>query len=874
MILSPVLASVSSEICEADDSLFHKEEISPFDVQVKFGLPNDGYLDNVHKSSQIKNADDQTHMVYSFYALRNMTVMKLLKTRKALKEILGSEEHLRHLTQIHEIDVANYSVPSSVKKLYQSKNEILEISEDINWIEDEKNTSEGSKNLKVLDQTILGLIALSAQIVRYDNLLKYVRKDMWNSAFPNEVSRKYLREKYYKRYNIKDLEIFLQGQRDALLNKYHFLAYEEKKIPLYKKIYKVLETQFHFPKADMVQVVEGNIFSKNPSIVLPTSFEDDLNLSVENAFMLETNKADLIEEVSPVVEQVLLLSLKDNYEALDKVSKPTHYKDDKDIFLYLSMNESLWQETKQYYAHLNNRYINFDTGLVESFRLNDNLTLRNETIKRVGAQTGIALALAAAVFTGGSSIMAGGAAAASTAAAGTTVGAMYSAGSVLATASAALMLSQSTYSYLDAKKYHELSSHLFLGSRDLSTLEQAKYYAKIEKSEFKNIVLSLILIGAPAATLKALSMGRGVVVEGIKQFIPVTSKEYQTIKTLIEGSKSRLTQFGLLGTHLLKNNLDTLIKITGNSERLVKLEAIISKSAGFLGMNATSAKDLLMKSGQMQKILAWYEGKGPFYLRQMVRGIGMEATMHVASEIAVKGSGVEEDVDTVIVNTIIGILVVGTLITITTASKAEPKVMFDVLLDKRGGPFARGISIQNRMESTKEAFHLFYKPGLELTAISSGISFGISGLNEIRRHYRSPEEEEATERLKRVFLTSLYYGVFVGVISNTNSQFVNGWVEPRVAAKLGRDVLAKQGVLNVPFEQQIAAAKLSPSYNMSMIGLSAGETFIENLAFTAGIDSLGIQKHEVTSDYREDLEDVYFRVNIKKDHAQYLFDFL
>lgn len=866
MLITPVLASV-------------EKQAMPFNVQVKFGLPNEGFLDSFHDAKTNRGQDRE----FAFYALRNIAVMKLLKTRRALSEILGTESEIRYLNEKYGHEDRAFEVPGSVKKLYQEKNEILEISEDINWLEEDH----GEVNWQQLDDVTSGLVALSVQVVRYDNLLKYVRTDMWKEYFSDPLARKHLRKKYYDRHGVGEVELFLQGQRDGLLYRYHFLAQEEKKIPLYKRIYDLLEKEYDFPSAKMVQSQKNgqkvfrqelkNIDVINHPVELPTQFEDALNFSIKDNLSYPLAKNKVMDAVTPLVKKALALALKENYEALDKLATPVNYEDDKDVFHYLGLNESLWNEAEKYYAHLNKKHVDFNKAYLQHYTFMNDSNLRKETLKRVGVQIGIALAVVSAMFTGGSSLAAGGAVAGGTGAAAGTAASLATAASWTGAASTVLLLTQSTYSYLDAKKHSELTKNLFLGSKDLSSLEESKYYAQIERSEFRNILLTLILVGTSTATIRALSTGRKIIVQGFKEFVPVTSKEFQVIQKFLQNSKAQLSLYGQLGKLLIRNNAQALMRLTGTTQKVAQLEDLIAKGARVAGISVNRAKEILSTIPQMQKIMGWYTAKkvaDPLFMNKLLRGIVIDLAMHISAEYMVRGENFWNELDYVAINGLVGLIIIMHLTVKTTVSVSEPKLMFNVLLDKRGGFFAQGLSSAQRMSVLKETFRLFYTPAKELAMVAGTTSFVVSGVVETMEHYKDPSQEDAQKRLERVIMTSIYYAIFNGLISNVGTQFMNSWLEPKVAMKLGQDALKRRGIIAGSPDAIMDAVKISPTHNMLMLGMSTSETFMENALFSWGITSSGIQSDEEEQQYEEDLDGVFFRLNPNQNHASYLFDFL
>lgn len=868
-----IIAPAYSGTSESAPSNFE----APVNIQVSIGLPNQGYLDSYHDTKTVKSDDYEQQMEFSLYALRNIVVMKLLKTRMALKEIIGDENSLNLITSREDNKRQGFSVPQSVKNLYQGEVEILDFSEDINWLEGIDNSNQRNfsqpNDIELRRDLYLGLISVSIQVTKFDNFLKFLRKDLWPMAFKDKVARKFLKSKYTKEYNLRDLEIQLQGQRDALLYRYHMLNLEVKKEPLYKRIYTILEKDFFFPAADMIQRPSGIIFDPTRSMIdLPTSMEERINIATTDMLNNDSTQEDVFKEVQPLIESALVLSLENNYKALEDVTKPIHYSDDKDIFRFLARDESLWSETQNNYYYLKDK-INFSQGLSKAYGLNFLSDLKRETLKRVGMQAGITLAIASAIFTGGASLAGAGTIAGVSA---STTAAISTAATVTGALSTVILIGDSSYNYYEASKYAEWSRNLFIGSKDISSNEEMKNYALIEKSEFSSLIFSLMMAGAPSLITRGFSAARVLALKGGKELVKLEIKELQAIQQVYEKYSPRLKKLGNLGQTLLKKHANTFIKLTGQTERMQRVENLIAQSAQKLGMTFEKAKAILMSYPKSKAVLEWYAGKtaaNPLFMSQLLREVGLGFIMSVSTEAMIRGDMFWDEIDYVIVNSLVGIIVISTLMIKSTASKENPKMMFNVLFDQRSGIFSEGLSAAARGRVLAESGKLFLKPAIELATISAGTSFVISGGSELINHYRHPGKEEVSDRIKRVFETSLYYGLFVGVISNLKSQAINGWMEPKIAANIGKRALANKGVLNPSYEEIIAFAKTSKLHNGVMSSISLTDSFVEDYFFTLGIRSLGIQENEPLIPKETDMP-YYFRIVENSHHSKYLYDFL
>lgn len=854
-------------------------ESSPYTIQLNFGLPNDGYLDNFHDSKLIKGATKEVQMEYSFYALRNLSVLKLLKSRKALKEIIGSESILQEMGHAYRVKNLSFDVPKEVKDLYQGKHEIIEISEDISWLggEDQQKLQsfDGSFSLEKRINLMTGLVALSIQLIKYDGLIKYVREDIWPKAFPDKVARKFLKKKYKENYHLAQLENQLIGQRDGILLKYHILGTEEKKIPLYKRIYKYLEERHEFPSADIRLTPELPIFVDGQDVKLPTNLEDLISSKMIEV-MQDQNKSRLYKEIDPMIEKSLIILLKNNTEALRKLTAPVHYSDDEDIFMYLSLSESLWAETKKYYSHLA-EYINFDQGNIHAYSLRYDSELLKSTLKKVAIEVGVALTIISAIFTGGSTLFAGGAAAGGVGASATAA-TLATAASLTGGASGALLLGQSIYSYAQARQYSEYAQNFFYGSADLASLDEVKGMAKIEESEFRSMIFSLILVGAPTAAIRVLSKTQNVIVIGGRRLVFLRPEMFTKLEEIIKASKDKFVQLGQLGNALLRSNLNTLIKATGQTTRVAELEVMIARAAEYTGMTVAKAKEIIKSTPQVQHLMNWYSGKiaaNPLFMVQMVREIGVELVVQMASEIIVRGDAFWDEFPYVIANMLISVGLITALVSKSTASAGNSKMMFDVLLDKRSGFFAKGISSAQKAEALKESFKIFYKTGKDLAVTGFGVSMVMSGGVETVQYLKEPGKEEVLERFKRVLGTSLFYGLFMGVSSNLRSQAINGWLEPSLASKMGKKAMAKAGVLDPSVEQIMNAAKTSREQNTLMTGISFSNNLFGTFTSSWMLHETGLQTPEkVESTFEETLKGIYMRFDTHNNNAEYLFDFI
>ncbi len=860
-------------------AVVNRGEVAPFTVQVAYGIPDKGYIDSFHNAFLAKNADTQTQMEFSLYALRNVHVAKLLKTRKALKELIGSNDQLLALSLRHESMRVTYDVPESVKKLYLGENEILDVASDVSFLQGKSLATEHSVDLafdpEVRHKLVTGLLSLSVNIVRYDNLLKYVKEDMWPEAFPNDVARKMLRKEYSENYKIKDIEIQLQGMRDFLVHRYHLLTQEEDKVPLYRQIYKILEKEeYGFPLSTLkqTQAKGSKVFKDRDVFELPSEFEDKAFIQMDSV-LGSSKKEKLIREVNTLVEKGLLAALNSNTEALEALTKAVEFKDNENLFLFLALNEAGWSETKMSYSYLKD-YINFNDGFVESFRQNDLRNLKKETIARVSIQTGIAAAVIVTILTAGSTIMAG-SAVAGTATAATSVKAI---GTGVGLVSGMAFLGKSVYSYAEALRYSHYATNLYNGSADISSLEEVKYYKKIESAEFSALIFSLIAVGAPTIALNLISKGQKIIVEGGRRMVMLHPETFGKMEVMLNSNKARFIQLGAFGKLLMQNSVNTLVKATGNTERLIHLEQMIQHGAKIAGVSVARAKDILAQTPQAKSMMEWYAKKievNPLFLSQLGREIGVDLSIMLVSEFFVRGKDqFIADLPFIIMNGFVWTFLTGVIVAKSTASTQQPKMMFDILLDKSTGVLAKGISLKDRAKAIGGGMQVFASAGKDLAVAGSVITFGVHGFGETLMHLKDPSKEEASERLKRVVSTAIFFGAYLGLSSNLRSQAINSWMEPKVVNNIGRKALAKQGFINPDAKQITDAAKASKEYYSVMGATSFANNMFGNIKFSYLLKELGLQTTTGEDTYEKDMENIFFRIDQNNNQGHYLFDFL
>jgi hypothetical protein len=189
-------------------------------VEVSLEIPHRGYLDLFHSVSARGGAAAQDSVANSLYAIRTLVVQDLLKSRAALKAMLGGTSRAR---RVGSADLS-FAVPGDVKTLYLFgpsglaptrptsstggatsptervassqaptpavtegphgfETDILfpEIANSIAWVENTESL-EGPQFEENQSQLSRGLMLLAASLARMDQHLKYIENDFWADA--------------------------------------------------------------------------------------------------------------------------------------------------------------------------------------------------------------------------------------------------------------------------------------------------------------------------------------------------------------------------------------------------------------------------------------------------------------------------------------------------------------------------------------------------------------------------------------------------------------------------------------------------------------------------------------------------------------------
>jgi hypothetical protein len=340
-------------------------------LQVSLGIPYQGTIDARHNA-----LDGRDRVANSLYLLRNTTVEDLLNTRRSLKILMGGTEHVRRVTRDETL---GFAVPGTISDLYLHGSE-APLAPVIRWL----NRVEPQYDAELRGRLLTGLMGVSAQLVTYDQQIKFIERDFWEvpeikNQFEREVfakTRELLtrmnnvkrvmdidqayanaQRAWLKQHKMTDQLSTLAGLREHLLDRYHLLGIEKGGKLLYERIYAVME-KHGFPEAKLVQPpVSRKLPQGTDPIELPTGFEAAIEGSLQNLAADASGELRFMAKIAPeanqAIDEALLESLRANTGRLIELGSEADYSGSRSSpLLALARYEDLWNTTLSKYSYL------------------------------------------------------------------------------------------------------------------------------------------------------------------------------------------------------------------------------------------------------------------------------------------------------------------------------------------------------------------------------------------------------------------------------------------------------------------------------------------------------------------------------------------
>lgn len=224
----------NADLVDAEDGLESESRFAPSPFELRLELPENGRFDLYHSVHSLRGAVGSDAISGSVYAMRTLVVKDLLKTRAALKAMLGGTARARQVTRRADL---SFAVPASVKQLYligpgsarvtrpsahtsgvdpsvgntsgstarggasspadtsntahgfETEVYFGDIARSIRWIENtevQPNADYSARRFRLA----AGIIYLSANLARLDRHLKFIDEDYWRNP---EIRRQFFR---------------------------------------------------------------------------------------------------------------------------------------------------------------------------------------------------------------------------------------------------------------------------------------------------------------------------------------------------------------------------------------------------------------------------------------------------------------------------------------------------------------------------------------------------------------------------------------------------------------------------------------------------------------------------------------------------------
>lgn len=534
------------------------------------GLPDEGFLDAKHSVA------DKNHNANAIYTLRNAALEDLIRTRLAIKELLGGSVRTKNLAKIYKEKAAreikdffkdasnfDYSLPQNFDELFLAapKTRFTDLRKAVEQL----NSDDSSLDIRLRKQLVLYLSAVSSWITTLDKSIRFITKDFWqdekvSDAFFDQFVRAKWRESVKNIENVAELKsdagriavyeeqkrrwiksrgadkvlAILNANREFLLEEHRILAVELSGKPLYKHIYAALQEQ-GFPDPMAFDEVKAEDLAKN-EVNLPTTFEDRLNTSL-GSFSKELERDDgavtkVYKAVGGRIDQALLANLALNSMAIKHYVSEVDFSDTIDSPLFeLTSRPELWEAARDKYAYLNadeNMGLDFESAEKHFSEMAAASEKYKTWRNRIAMGTSLALGFAAIYASGdkGRAVLG------------------ENAWRWIGFGSGAIALTSSIKNYVEAKDQERASKYLALGSTQYGSLVDHSDKVIMTQDAYRGLIFSSLFFAYNSKFLVTLALETEVVKTTAETLMAVPQTAVDKVASLLPESVTKFESFG------------------------------------------------------------------------------------------------------------------------------------------------------------------------------------------------------------------------------------------------------------------------------------------------------------------------------------------
>lgn len=911
---------------------------------LSLGIPNRGDIDAYHNAYK-----DRDLISNSLYLLRNTAIEDLLNTRRSLKVLLGGTANARRIAKDPNL---GFEVPGGITDLYllgdlgatararPSQNSssvdaqelaldldtaipapigsqqqshgidtdsVPAIAEPLHWLS--KSKPEYDANLR--GRLLMGLAFVSAQLVKYDQQLKFLERDFWEEpSIRNQFDREVLvplrkslkkmtggkgnfmigfdhyadlaKRSWLTGHEMDSVFAVLAGHREYLMDRYHLLGISVEGRPLYQRIYAEME-KLGFPSAQMVQpVVEKKLPSGSDPIPMPEAFEKALDAALGD--ISETSASlrflsKLSEVGNAKVDNALLQSLRANTDRLADLAAQLHYDGSRSSpLLALARYEDLWDATISKFAYLE--------GVVDlqgaKKELREHWDRRDKTNRRIRYATfalAIGIGIAALAMTGGTAAAAASSAVEGGEAAIALLGIPLRSWIVGSGMIAEVGLSYSVY--VDTKEKAKVAEGLYLSTKESASRADMINAIEMKESDFRFLVGSLVCMGFSSIQILKLAAVRNITMRAGQVFVKITNKEIAALKKGLGRIAIRAEVLAPLGRAMLAIARGTLGITVSQSRAMTLGDAIASVARQMKLSTAVVAARLEAAPGIGRLIKGWkvrqlssqiiieeelvklaaglVDSVPGSFAQRMITNQLRNAAISVVAERLARGEEMlgEQKAE------FIGDMIRGSLITAVLTFNgqalrpgAEEAIYGTSRLNvKTEGFWASGAGQFTRNATSNAAWGM----------IINGSSSSAQELIQFARD-DSKDAPSFSDRFWKVAKGTAWSGLTLGLSSTTRYTIFQNWVEPYIANSIKFRPLAKIVIQAAWTGNDLFGSWSYVHFGQKWKFLDGGDNEVDEYSPES---SWNVRKLLV-----EETVPAYFKTDTDAVGAEYLFDFL
>lgn len=846
-------------------------------LTISFSIPFSGRLDQYHSPQSRRDP-----IANSLYALRNVAVEDLLNTRKALKILMGGDARLRRAAGS---DGLQFAVPVSVQRLYVTGavHSARDVDASLGWeepelagatraVEETASENEFGDSIRWLGNSsptysatlrgrlAMGLADASAQIVKFDQQIRFLETDWWDhpviarefrrssglaamerlsaasgapmvsGAIGSYTHYQQLKQEFMQEHGVDRELMVLRANRDLLLNRYHLLALERDGRPLYRHLYEAMERR-GFPRADTVQAPSPLALPAGHDLIpVPRAFDERLDEELGELAESASQRTQLGRDFNPLITRALVESLRKNTERLEALCSEINYNTAASSeLLALARHPELWEAARERYGYMAGP-IDFHQGeeLIRAYFRSADRTAAALTY--AGYAGSIGVGVAAVIATGGAAAVAG--------AFGVEAGAL-GGGAVFGLSASqwvwgsALFTAGFSYArYADAAREAAAEGGTFYGGTRFGDHAVAHDTSLIARDRYRWFIASLVLAGVDMFRIRELARLVPVYERMGQSFVALTRPQRDALLSALARITPRLRTLVPGGMALLSYLNRTLDVVTGSG--LVTFEQALPAIAAQLRMSVSAVRARAAVIPGIGRILAQHGNKvraAPSVLVKVLREASISGVMSFVAQMDTRGEHFSDELGNVVVTVGASFISTG-LLTYITYGASE---------NFRGRPAA----------AVAERVHQLAGRNFWVGVGTNGLS---AGLVETIDEINNPERRTLAERSHVVASRMIFGGLFMATSSTLRS------------------------ALTRRLEETVERRLSTTGTQLIMMPLSVANNYFGSWQIVHLVNFLGVEasysRPTLEPSEFEELGTAYVRVDNDPAAETYMFDFL